>query len=196
MLAIEGPKMIHSTREEWLTAATDALRPLFQEIGAEIPAIRVSVGFPGGSGKKAGVIGQCFPTGLASDGVANLFVSPVLGDKEEVLSTLAHEIVHAIDDCKSGHKGAFRKMAIALGLTGKMTATVAGDALAERLNQIGAELGVYPHGALRNPGPKGKGRMMKMSCRDCGFIAYTSQKWLDTYGGAVCPCNDRVMRAG
>lgn len=196
MLAIEGPKVIHTERETWLMEAVEALRPIFAEAGAEIPALRVSVGFPGGNGSKAGVIGQCFPTGLAKDKVANLFISPVLEDRETVLATLAHEIVHAVDDCKSGHKAPFARLAKAIGLRGKMTATHAGPELAQRLNQIAAELGVYPHGAVRNPGPKSKGRMMRMHCPECGFIAYTSQKWLDEYGAAICPCNEKFMRQG
>jgi hypothetical protein len=194
LLAVEGPKVIHSTREAWLTAAVESLRPIFEEVGCAIPEIRVSVGFPGGPGKKASVIGQCWPTGLATDGVANLFVSPVLDDREDVLATLAHEIVHAVDDCKSGHKGAFRKIALAIGLRGKMTATVAGEELAERLSFVSAELGLYPHGALRRTsGKTGTGRMRKCECGDCGFISYTSQKWIDTFGGRwECPCGGEI----
>ena len=194
-LAICGPKTVHETREGWLLAAVEALRPLFAEIGAEIPALRVSVGFPGGTGKKTSVIGQCWNTASAKDGVPNLFISPVLDDREKVLATLVHEVVHAVDDNVSGHAGEFRRMAKALGLVGKMTATTAGDDLARRLNSIMAELGTYPHGAMRQPMPKGKGRMRKISCPRCEFIAYTSDKWIQTYYEMPCACGGTIRPA-
>src|SRR5690349_10363518 len=119
-----------STREEWLVAAVEAFRPMFSAlVDEQIPAVRVSVGWPGGNGRKNAVIGQCWATAASADKVAQLFISPVLDDAVRVLDVLAHEIIHAIDDCQSGHKGRFAKIAKALGLTGKMTATVAGDEL-------------------------------------------------------------------
>lgn len=40
----------------------------------------------------------------------------------------------------------------AIGLTGKMTAIVADEELQAKLNEIAANIGAYPHGALVNPG--------------------------------------------
>lgn len=187
-LAIESPKVRHETREGWLLAAVEALAPLFAEVGITLPTVRVSVGWPGGAGKKDNVIGQCWSRAAAEDGVSNLFISPALGDAQTVLATLVHELIHAVDDCQSGHKGAFRKYALALGLAGKMTATVPGPALAGCLDALALDLGVYPHGRMVTAGGKGKGRMLKIACDDCGFIAYTTRKWIDTYGDFPCPC--------
>jgi hypothetical protein len=194
-LAICGPTVLHPTREGWLTAAVEALRPLFAEVGAEIPALRVSVGFPGG-GSARKRIGECWSTKSATDGVSNLFVSPVLDDRADVLAVLVHEIVHAVDDCQSGHKGAFTRMAKALGLEGKMTATVAGTALQERLARIATDLGAYPHGAVRLGSRRtGKGRMLKTECGECGFIGYTTRKWLDVYAVQPCACGGEIREA-
>src|SRR5690606_38637603 len=98
--------------------------------------VKVSVGWPGGPGRKNCVIGQCWAPAAAADGVSHVFISPVLDDAVRVLDVLAHELVHAInfaegDNC--GHRGRFAKIAKGIGLTGKMTATVAGEELAERL---------------------------------------------------------------
>lgn len=187
------------TREEWLVAATAHLGGLFAEIGETLPATRVSVGWPGGRGKKNAVIGQCWASSAAADGVAQLFVSPVLDDASRVLDVLAHELVHAVDDCQSGHKGRFAKIAKALGLTGKMTATVAGEDLKVRLDGIAADLGEYPHAALGAgqgvEGPKKQAaRMLKVECAEgSGYKVRMTRQWLDEVGAPICPCHSAQM---
>lgn len=190
----------YSTREEWLVAAVAALSPFFQEIGEELPEVRVSVGWPGGNGRKNSVIGQCWSTKVAADSVSQLFISPVLDDTVRVLDVLAHELIHAIDDCQSGHKGRFAKIAKALGLTGKMTATVAGDELKATLEVIAATLGDYPHAALVNPGAGAEGpkkqstRMMKVECAEgSGYKARMTRQWLEEFGAPICPCHEERM---
>jgi hypothetical protein len=194
-----APVAKFSTREEWLVAAVAKLTPLFEAIGETVPAVRVSVGWPGGRGSKNAVIGQCWATSASSDKVAQLFISPVLDDAVRVLDVLTHELVHAVDDCQSGHKGRFTKVAKALGLTGKMTATVAGDELKSVLVVFAADLGAYPHAALAGgqgaEGPKKQGtRMLKTECAEgSGYIVRMTRTWLDTYGAPLCPCHKEVM---
>ncbi|CCQ44282.1 putative uncharacterized protein [Pseudarthrobacter siccitolerans] len=192
-----------STREEWLVAAVTALAPLFEELGETLPEVRVSVGWPGGNGRKNSVIGQCWSTKVAADNVSQLFISPVLDEAVRVLDVLAHELIHAIDDCESGHKGRFAKIAKALGLTGKMTATVAGDELKAQLEEIAAELGDYPHAALVNPGAGAEGpkkqstRMMKAECPEgSGYKVRLTRQWLAEYGAPICPhCGEQMREA-
>jgi len=89
-VVLDGPL----TREQWLLAGVECLRSIFVDAGFPIPSrVRVSVGWPGGRGKKSGVIGQCWPTDLAGDGLHHIFISPKLTDPIEVLATLAHEPV-------------------------------------------------------------------------------------------------------
>lgn len=194
---------VHTTREAWLVAAVEALAPLFAEkAGKRLPKVRVSVGWPGGRGRKNSVIGQCWATGAAEDKVAQIFVSPVLNDVPKVLATLVHELVHAVDDCQSGHKGEFVKVAKAVGLTGKWTATVAGEELAETLDALHSKtLGKYPHAALANvdgaDGPKKQGtRMLKVVCAEASedpYLVRMTRKWLDAYGAPSCPCHGEPM---
>jgi hypothetical protein len=184
----------YDTREGWLKAAVAALAPIFAEAGVEaLPTVQVSVGWPGGKGQKNNVIGQCWHKSAAKDGVAHIFISPVLDDRVRVLDVLAHELIHALDENKSSHRGRFVKVAKAIGLAGKPTATVAGPELADRLARIAETLGVYPHGAMSDaPRTTGKGRMVKVWCDDCGLIMYTTRKWIDTYGAFPCPCGGVV----
>lgn len=201
-----APSSKFATREEWLVAAIDALRPRFELVGATIPAVRVSVGWPGGRGKKNSVIGQCWAGSAATDGVAQVFISPVLGTvvgsegTEGVLDVLLHELVHAVDDNKSGHKGEFTKLAKGLGLTGKMTATVAGPELTAHLTDLADRLGPYPHAAITAgadgaDGPSKQGtRMLKVECVEgSGYMVRMTRKWLDEYGTPACPCHSERM---
>jgi hypothetical protein len=190
------------TREQWLEAAVEELRPLFAEKDIKLPPVRVSVGWPsrGGTGKTKKVIGQCWKSIVASDGVPQLFISPVLGKGViETLGVLVHELIHAVDDCESGHKGAFKDMAKRMGLEGKMTATVVGEELAGQLATIVETVGPYPHAPLvfeemekqRKPQTT---RMLKVECPNDGYVVRTTQKWIDV-GMPVCPCGQEMELA-
>jgi hypothetical protein len=110
----------------------------------------------------------------------------------QVAAVLAHELCHAADNCRNGHKAAFRKIALRIGLQGKMTATEAGPELAERLNALCKEIGPYPHASLdRSKQPKQGTRMLKLECPECGYTARTTAKWLAT-GVPTCPCGTEM----
>ena len=177
-------------REDWLTRAVAHLSPLIESVAAKpFPEkFAVSCSWPNRTPRKT--IGQCFASSQ-SHGVVHMMVSPVLGNPIDVLGTLVHEMVHAVDDCKSGHKGAFRRIATAVGLTGKMTETTVGADLREKLEKIAADLGTYPHTPLPVPGRKVGNRTPKLLCDSCGYTARTSQKWLDM-GAPTCPCGTEM----
>lgn len=192
------------TREQWLQAAVEKLRPLFAEIDVELPAVRVSVGWPskGGTASKGKVIGQCWKSTVATDGVAQIFISPILGeDIVQGLGVLLHELVHASDDCASGHKGDFAKRARKLGLAGKLTATVvdADSNLYDELERIVGELGDYPHAVLQfeemlEQRPKQTTRMLKVVCPEDDYTIRTTRKWIDM-GLPTCPCGSEMELA-
>ena len=110
------------------------------------------------------------------------------------LDVLVHELVHVADDCKSGHKGAFKRNALAVGLIGKMTATVAGPLLQPKLQKIADNLGPYPHATLSIADRKKQTtRMIKVECPECAGVFRTTQKWIDQAEGLRCPfcsCDD------
>lgn len=198
------------TREAWLHAAIESLRDRFTEVGMPLPkTIHVSVGFGYGAKREsATVLGQCWAGRASEDGNNHIFLSPELDDTARVLDVLIHELIHAADDCKSGHKGAFAEAATRLGLTGKMTATTASIDLAAEMLCLAASLGNYPHGRLNASakvpttvpvGPDGKvipthsgpgkqtTRMLKVVCPVDGYTVRTTAKWL-AMGVPSCPC--------
>lgn len=190
--------MTTNSRESWLLEAVEIMREWFQEHDSAIPdKVRVSVGFA--KGQRKSTIGVCYASRAASDGVHQLFMSPVMDEPVKVLATLLHELVHAADDCKSGHRGEFARLARALGLEGKLTATVPGDALTLRLKDVAGKLGEYAHAAL-NPlemGPVQKTRMIKIHAPKevcCGMILRTTEKWLTEVGYPSCPHGVEMVR--
>lgn len=154
------PVAQHQTREEWLQACVNAMRPLLAEHGATIPDnIKVSCGFPFG---RRGItslhaIGQAWPASLSSNGSIEIFISPVLDDAARVADVLAHECVHAAVGNDKGHGPVFKQLAEAIVLTGKITATIAGEKFKRWWS--GQALGDYPHAkviVIRDPSmPKG-----------------------------------------
>jgi hypothetical protein len=189
--------MKHETRESWLNAALVLVGDhLSAKTEMSVPAkTRVSVGWPGGRGKKNTTIGQCWPATLSSDSSVEIFISPVLDDPSRVMDVLLHEAIHAADGNASGHKGAFRRAALAVGLVGKMTATEAGPELKPVLAAFVEQLGPYPHAKLdlnHKDRKRQTTRMIKCSCSDCGYTVRTTRRWLE-FGAPICPCNDLRM---
>lgn len=188
------------TREEWLLEAAELFRPWFTENEFPLPEkLRLSVGYAKRQSKNA--IGVCYVSSASEDEVHQIFVSPEIKDPVKVLATLLHELIHAADDGKSGHRGEFARIAKGMGLEGKMTATVPGADLTLALEAISSKLGEYPHGVLI-PGRGGTGsgkvggqttRMIKVSAQCCGYVARTTRKWLDSMGTPWCPCGNPMQ---
>jgi len=192
--------MKHNTREQWLMAGLELLKPLFTSADAKVPKkIRVSCGFPSRSALsvKRTRIGECWSDKASGGNYFEIFVSPLLNDPVRVLDVLTHEVVHAVVGLECGHKKPFRKVALAVGLTGKMTATVAGPQLTERINGIVKQLGTYPHDQLNKmttgKPKKDKCRLLKAACPGCGYTIRVTRKWIDEAGLPACPCGEQLV---
>lgn len=185
------------TREAWLLFAVDAVAPIFVEKGYAVPRVRVSCAIPSTS-VRGSAVGQCWNRQMSADNVNEIFISPVHANPVEVLDTLVHELVHAVDDCAHRHGKEFKKIALAVGLVGKMREASAGPQLRYRLSEIAVQLvrqwGPYPHAALRVPralfaSPK---PAPKAVCAACGFRVSLLKKYLD-HGAPICPKDRKQM---
>ncbi len=183
--------MKHSTREEWLQAAIEMIRPTFLSKGYRIPDdCQVSCGFAS-TGLRSHHIGQCWSRKSSSDGRNQIFISPALHDPLEVMDALVHELVHAVDDCQHKHGREFKKIAMKVGLEGPMRSASAGKELKQHLAELAAKIGPYPHGRLEvyhrkvtnSPRPRAK-------CPACGFTVPMLKRFL-VYGPPICP-KDRI----
>lgn len=183
--------MSEINREQWLMEAVDHLIPLFERAGYSIPPVKVSVGFPS-TGAKGRHLGQCWSTKSAVDGINQIFIAPHLQTPFDFLDTLVHELVHAVDDCQSGHGENFKKIALDVGLKGPMRSAGAGDWLKQDLIKIAEKLGSFPHGKLSLPV-----RMMQKApkrpggkCSVCGYEVIILKKYIHL-GVPICP-KDRI----
>ena len=129
--------------------------------------------------------------------MAQIFVSPAVDKTQNVLATLTHELVHAVDDCKSGHKKDFIKIAREIGFEAEWTSSEnRTDALTKKLVKLAEKLGEFPHAAIRQgerPTVQ-KTYMLKVLCpHDEDYFVRMTQKKLDEYGAPICPCHNAEM---
>jgi len=179
------------TREAWLLFAVGHIAPIFDEVGYTVPRVRVACAIPATS-KRGSAVGQCWPTTRSEDLVNEIYISPVHSDPVEVLDTLTHELVHAVDDCQHRHGKEFKEIAIAVGLQGKMREASAGPQLRLRLQAIAgvmvSELGPYPHAKLSVGGAmyESARKPARAECPHCRFKVSMLRNHLKI-GPPICP---------
>jgi hypothetical protein len=184
----------HITREAWLLAAIELLRPLFAAEGFSVPACQVSCGFAS-TGTRSGHVGQCWSTKSASNELNQIFIAPTLKSAYEVLDTLVHELVHAVDNCENKHGKEFKKIALKMGMKGPMRSAEAGPELKVTLTFMLDILGQYPHGHLKVGMRKAARRdRPRAKCKHCGYQVPMLKKFL-TYGPPICPKDKVEMEA-
>ena len=184
----------HNTREQWLKAAVEILRPWYK-VHEKLPKIiEPIVSWPKGSNV---AIGQYFPKKwTVGEKVNYIAISPVLNDPLKVLDVLVHEMVHALDVTKN-HGPEFKKVALALGLEGPMRATSASDELVEKLKPIAKKLGDYPHTQMVNL--KEEKKSSKKTCvryrspADPKYSVWVSVKQAELVGPPICPISKKLM---
>jgi len=180
-----------TTREEWLHTVGARLAPIIAEVAGleEFPKWRAAIGFPS-TGRKGKRIGECWYKDASGDATAEIFIRIDQRDEMEVAGILAHELIHAALGPGYGHGKEFRKIALGIGLTGKMTATTPGKDFIEAATPILELAGPMPGAALALGGPgtrkKDTIRQLKCKCPDCGYIVRTSSKWIEV-AMPVCP---------
>lgn len=205
--------MKHETREGWLNAAVELLRPRFKAHKKPIPKqVRVTCGWPSKSAlaAKSRRIGECWSSEASGDKHVEIFISPYLsgarvvgkGDNAKdrgivgVLDTLVHELVHAAVGLRCGHRGEFKRLALELGLEGPMKSCGAGAELEEDLLKIAKVLGPYPHAKLdkmTNGSKKQTTRLLKVECPGCGCLCRMSRKCVEEPGVPTCSCGARMV---
>lgn len=175
----------NANREAWLNLITNKyLRPHFTNAGYTIPDnIRLSCSLASGGihtkrHQKRFTLGECYPASMSSDNSIQIMIVPNLADSAKVIDVLIHELCHATVGNNEGHNKVFAKCAHAVGLEGKMTSTVAGEALLTLINQWVASEGEYPHSQLNARYTKQTTRNLACKCLKCGYALRTSSKWL------------------
>ena len=179
----------YKTREEWLNEAVKELEPelikqanllagKYTHFHKQLPSIKVSVTQP----TRGKAIGTCWSDKASSKGYYEIFISATEDNPMRVLDILTHELCHAMDRLISKHGTPFKRLAYAMGLTGKPTATEASDEFIEKYKPIiESKLGDYPHAKmnLSSAKKKQKTRLIKVSCIGCDNSYRQTQKFID-----------------
>ena len=118
-------------RETYLEAIIKKAIPLFDNAGFKISDIenklKVSCSFiQGVRGSKNKAVGVHYNESVSADGYHEMMIEPSISDSQEAIGILIHEMTHAIQRHMYGytvgaHGKEFRKIALAVGLCGKMT---------------------------------------------------------------------------
>jgi hypothetical protein len=178
-----------TSREEWLTQATEELRPVFDALGHPLPAkIRLTCGFPSRHARSLNrAIGEHHSARASSDGTDEILISPVEADPFEVFGILVHELAHAATD-GDGHRGRFPPLVRLFHLEGAPTATKIGAAFRAEFGALVESLGEYPHARLNVHADRKvqATRMLKATCPHCGYVIRLTKTWADQ-GLPTCP---------
>jgi hypothetical protein len=178
-------------RHQWLEQAVAELRPRFSSAGYQVPDdVRVSIGFTKATGWQHH-IGQCWSAKASSDQHTEIFISPELGTADHtsrIIGVAAHELVHATVGNEAGHRAPFKRCAVAIGLTGRMTATTESDDFVAWVNNVVVQkIGPYPAGKIMLTHKKQTTRMVKCQCTTCSYPVRTTRIWIDGHGAPHCP---------
>lgn len=190
--AAKGDPKLHQLREAWLNALVDASRPMFTQVGFELPAnVRVSIGWPS-RGIRSKSIGECWAAEASSDKHFEIFLRPSLvGNDMRIADVLVHELCHAAAGLEAKHGPKFGKVARAMGLEGKLTATIGGEQFKAWMQPHLDALGAMPGGRLegmQTSAPKTQTtRMIKLEC-ECGWSCRTSAKNIEAMEEGSFPC--------
>jgi hypothetical protein len=187
---------VYSTREEWLTAGVEELRPLFESVNRPVASkVRIACGFPLDA-KRSGAIGQCWSDQNSADSTVEILISPELADPIKVFEVLVHELCHATPNGMN-HGKPFKHIASLMLLEPAngtkrepWKATKGNAQFLDAYRDIIDGLGAYPHAPLTYQTKKTQTtRMIKASCPSCGYTVRLTAKWA-ALGLPTCPCGD------
>lgn len=197
MKKVSNPKSnTHPNRESWLEAATNELRPYFEQHGYTLPEhIRFAIAFT--SGGKRGMEGECWHAQLSSDKHFEIIIKADNDDPMQVLGILVHELIHTLLPLSVKHGKEFREIALKIGFEGKMAHPELTPRLKQHLETIAKSLGHLPHASFNFLGNaekrrKGGARYLKLECRatGCGYTLRGIAKWLKA-AIPSCPLNPK-----
>lgn len=106
--------------EEWLNQAVDELRVFFAKHGHVVPEVLISVGFThkGYNPKRKcnNFDGFCMSRHMSKANIHEIYIAPYIEDGIDMIFLIAHELIHAVDNCYSGHGDRFKSIARDLGM--------------------------------------------------------------------------------
>jgi len=175
-------------RGGWLNLVGSSMRAWFDDLSFPLPPFEVRTGFPS-SGRRSPNTAESWSDDDGSSFV--IFVRPDREDPIEVAGAIAFQLCRIAVGQRDNHGYLFRHLAISIGLRGTKTESKPGTLFQELVAPILKDAGALPAAALTRHVAKtaqAQGtRLIKVSCRECGYVARVSRKWLDSVGPPSCP---------
>lgn len=173
------------TREEWMVRALPFIKErMIAAGGPDFPLPLVSMSLPskGAFAGKRQRIGECWDRKASKSGKqSTVLISPILEKPVEILAILVHELIHSALGCKAGHGPLFKRLALAVGLEGKMRSTTAGVELTKWLEDLSKKLGPFHHDPLSNYKSPMKKQTTRMRLYVCDACECKIRKASDTF---------------
>jgi hypothetical protein len=183
---------MHSTREDWLQAAVEEVRPIFDLMGKPLPKrIRTSCGYPLHY-KRNQRIADSHASEDSADRSMEIFIAPSVSDPTVVFTALLGQLCRATNGAWS-YGSTYTAVAYEVGLVPDMSApdiwrsTKGGENFNDMYGDMIAGLGAYPHASLAlNEKKTQSTRMLKAYCSECGYTVRLTSKWA-LAGLPICP---------
>lgn len=192
MIKKAKPKSVRTTehegREQWLKGLANGMSTWFVDLDFPVPKFEIRTGFPS-AGIRSSNISESWKDDKTSSYV--VYIRPDRGNAENVAAALAFQMCQIAVDGNDEHGLLFRHVAISIGLKGRKRESKPGRLFSELVKPILKKIGPLPSPDLELSNNLTKGgqtsRMKKVSCKECGYVARVSRKWLDMIGPPHCP---------
>lgn len=176
------------SREEWFSEVAGAMASWFDDLGFPLPDFQISAGFPS-SGRRGRELAEAWREEGGES--YRIFIRPDRHDPYKVAAALAHQLAHMAAGPRDTHGHLFRHIAVSIGLRGRATDAAPGRVFQELVKRVLEKAGPLPEPFLGPPEraqkAKQKTRLIKVWCRQCGYVARVSRKWLNDVGEPLCP---------
>lgn len=181
--------MKKENREIWLNLMTNKLELHFKNAGYDLTEIRNSIKIST-SVLPSKVNGRYYPSTNNNENIHEIFISREVACSIDVTGILIHELIHAYQfhiEGETNHGKNFRKIAIAVGLTGQMTATIPSAELIKSIKKMVKSIKYdYPQPDVKIQPKKQTTRNKKVECSNCGFGFRMSKSMISKINHNYC----------
>lgn len=184
------------TRDEWLAEIAPAMATWFDEFGFPLPTLQMRSGFPS-KGRRAQDTAESWSK--EDDGSVIIFVRPDRPDPIEVTAAVALQMCKIASGPKDKNGYLYRHLTSSIGLGGKKKSVLSDPEFLNRVTPIIKTVGPLPNPGIAPTDPsantKQTTRQIKVTCKNCGYVARVSRKWLSEVGAPLCPRHGQMTPA-